>query len=155
MIVESPVAEAHVVLVSPERVPELARLGRQFQEEGAIPGKFIPEVFVKTWNNLLGINLGILFGLEKDGQLVGGLGAILFPDPNDGELVANETFWFVSKEHRGQGLKLLDAFEGWARDFGVKRVSMVHLENLSPRALNRLYRLRGYRPVETHYFKEL
>jgi GNAT superfamily N-acetyltransferase len=155
MVAETPVAEAHVVSVPPERLPEMAALGFQFQEEGALPGKFIPEVFVKTWGNLIRMNLGVLFGLEKDGRLVGGLGAILFPDPNDGELVANELFWFVSKEHRGQGLKLLEVFEGWAADFNVKRVSMVHLENLSPKALNRLYRSRGYRVVETHYFKEL
>jgi|694.fasta_scaffold144024_2 GNAT superfamily N-acetyltransferase len=155
MVAEIPVAETHVVVVPPERLPELALLGQQFQQEGALPGKFIPDVFVKTWTNLLHMDVGVLFGLEKDNRLVGGLGAIRFPDPNDGELVANELFWFVSKEHRGHGLKLLDVFESWAADFGIKRVSMVHLENLSPKALNRLYRSRGYRVVETHYFKEL
>lgn len=153
MIVEHPVAEISILTV--DRLGEIARLGPQFFVEGSLPGKFVPEIFINNWRSLIQNEMGILFGIEKDRQIVGALGAVIFPDPNDGKLVATEMFWFVDKGHRGCGLGLLDAFESWAKTAGVDRTILVHLENLTPRALERVYRSRGYRPIEVHYLKEI
>lgn len=144
-----------VIALPLSRLAELARLGAEFYAEGRLPGVFRPEVFVRTWTGLLSSGSGHLLALECNGRLVGALGALLYPDPNDAELVATEMFWFVSKEHRGGGLKLLAMFEDWAKRQGAKRLAMVHLTGLMPEVLERLYKVRGYRHVESHYIREI
>jgi GNAT superfamily N-acetyltransferase len=134
---------------------ETALKGAAFYREGKLPGRFVPEVFTQTWRQLLGSGIGTLIGLEIDGRIEGALGGVKSPDPNDGDLVAVEMFWFVDANHRGHGLKLLDAFEEWAHQQGCKRVGMIHLLQLMPDKLEVLYRRRKYQPVEVHYLKEL
>lgn len=138
-----------------ERIGELARLGEEFFAEGKLPGHFKPEVFARTWAGLITSGAGALLALEVDGRLIGGLGAIVYPDPNDGALVATEMFWFVQREQRGHGLMLLAVFERWARAKGARRLAMVHLTTLMPAVLERVYKARGFRHVESHYLKEI
>ena len=129
--------------------------GAAFYAEGKLPGKFIPDVFVKTWAGLLASGAGAIFCLMAGGVCNGAIGGVLYNDPNDGELVATDFFWFVKPEHRGgHGLRLLGLFEGWASASGAKRILMVHLATLQPEVLGKLYERRGYRKTETIYVKE-
>jgi hypothetical protein len=65
-------------------------------------------------------------------------------------------FWFVDPEYRkGEGLKLLSAYEAIAAKIGVKRMSIAHLLSDNNQTLNKLYVKKGYRPMETHYVKEI
>lgn len=92
----------------------------------------------------------------KDGMKVcGAIGGIKAEDLHCGEMVAVETFWFVSPDYRGQGLRLLELFEEWAKEEGCKKVAMIHLEDSMPDALKRLYGRRGYRLIESHYVREV
>jgi GNAT superfamily N-acetyltransferase len=136
-----------------DHLPVLAVLGQRFYEEGRLPGRFIPGTFCRTWEQLLQTGAGGLFLLPDGGLPVGAIGGVLYPDPNDGALVATECFWFVHPQFRGRGLELLEAFESWARDRGAQRIIMVLLHNLMPEQLSALYRRRGYTAVETHYVK--
>lgn len=139
----------------PTRLVELAALGARFHTEGNLPGCFNPLVFVRTWRTFLSAGVAEVFIIETDGVITGMLGAMIYPDPNDGALVATEMFWYVAPEARGAGLRLLRDFEAWATDRGAARLIMVHLHDLMPEALAKLYQRRGYRPVETHYIKEI
>jgi GNAT superfamily N-acetyltransferase len=134
---------------------QLAKLGEKFWAEGKLPGKFVPEVFVKTWDTFHQLGMGAIIGLFDGANPVGAIGAIAYPDPNDGELVVTETFWFVDPAHRGAGLKLLDAFEAWAMNRGAKRIVLVHLVQLAPEVLRRLYLRKGYQEIEVHFIKSL
>ena len=138
-----------------ERLGECAAGAAEFFEEGKLPGRFDPEVFVETWRALLMTGRACLLAIEREGVLDGGLGGILYPDPNDGVTVATEMFWYVRQGHRGQGLRLLRAFEQWSRGQGARRIIMVHLLTLQPEELRRLYRRLGYHDAEVHYLKEL
>lgn len=149
------VAQDSVIEVPTLRLEELFPLAEFFWQEGKLPGKFDPEVWLNTWNHFIDSGIGVVFGLEKDNRIVGALGAIKYPDPNDGVSMATELFWFVHPKHRGGGVQLLDKFEQWAAKVGCKRVVMVHLETSMPKALGRFYRFRGYHPIETHYLKEI
>ena len=80
---------------------------------------------------------------------------MLYPDLYSGDLIATEFFWFVRAEVRGQGLKLYYAFEAWARARHCAQIRMVHLLDLMPERLAKVYRRLGYEPAETHYVKEL
>ncbi len=107
----------------------------------------------KAYENLMSSGASIFFVLEDDGEMIGGLGAIKYPDLHSGELTAVETFWFVDPQHRGKGLMLLDAFEKWARRQGCKKAAMIHLSDSYPEVLERLYKRRGYKLVEKHFVR--
>ena len=79
----------------------------------------------------------------------------MFPDPNTGEMLATEFFWFVNPESRGSGLKLLKVFEKWAKEKGCKKVIMVHLSDSMPEKIRNIYLRFGYKVAETHYIKEV
>lgn len=137
-------------------LPELARLGKLFYREGALPGKFVPEQFIATWRKFFELGFGVVFGLRIEGELMGALGAAVLPDPNDGELVGSEMFWWVAPEARGHGMGLLNAYETWAvNEMGAKRIGMVHLLSLAPEKMGKLYERRGYKATEVHYVKEI
>lgn len=64
-------------------------------------------------------------------------------------LVASELFWWAERD----GLPLLRAFEGWAREQGAVAVNMIGLANHERAA--RIYERRGYAPVETVYRRKV
>ena len=99
--------------------------------------------------------LGFILKKMVNGRAVGALGFIAVEDINDGKLVANETFWFVLPEFRGRGFELLLKYEEAARALGCDRCSMIHLESLQPEKLGSIYLKRGYKKIETSYFKPL
>lgn len=129
-------------------------LGQEFCADADIPGGIIPEVFINTWEEMLSSGAGVIFGMEKDGLLVGMLGGVTYSDMNNGALVGQECFWFVSKEHRGGGIELLKAFEAWCIERGCKRWTMVYLVSSMPEIVEQIYRGRNYRPMEVHWLKE-
>lgn len=137
-------------------LPELCKLGKKFSEEAnsyACP--FVPTVWVSKWAKLIESGVGFILKAESDGVIVGSLGFIAVEDLNDGNLVANEAFWFVLPEARGRGFELLIKYEEEARGIGCSRCSMIHLEKLQPEKLGKLYLKRGYEKMETSYFKQL
>jgi GNAT superfamily N-acetyltransferase len=142
---------------TPRDLPALAALGASFHVEGALPGRFVPGVWLQNWTRLLAAGSGRIWHLAEtpDSRPVGFFGALLYNDINDGALVATEAFWYVLPEARGAGLNLLHAFESWAAEAGAARVMMVHLTKLQPERLGALYQRRGYTPTETHYCKQL
>lgn len=136
-------------------LPALAKLGPQFFVEGRLPGKFVAAVFVRNWQMILDQGRGAIWtARDAGGEICGALGALVAPDLNDGELVAQEAFWFVAESARGSvGVLLFAAWERWAKALGVKRAIMIHLLSSMPQKLQRFYHRRGYRPVEVHYVK--
>ncbi len=142
-------------LLTVQELPMAAQLGPQFYAEGKLPGKFVPEVFAAKWTELMELGMGFILGLFDGPKLAGVFGAVVAGDVNDGEMTANEMFWFVRPESRGRGLSLMSAYEAEARKRGAKRCSMIHLLELQPEKLADLYERRGYRAVETAYHKEL
>jgi len=145
-------------MIKEVEVGELQRVsevGKQFFEESQIPGKMDSEVFCKNWKVLIEVGMGKIYGVYQDGLFVGGLGALITPDLNDGKKVATEAFWFVSPQYRGAGIKLLLFFLNHAKEIGCERVIMVHLFNSHSEKLAKLYQNLGFQPVETHYLKNL
>jgi len=144
-----------VQALSIDQVSLAAEMGPVFFAEGKLPGRFVPSVFISKWTYLIESGLGFILGLFRDNQLVGVFGAIVAEDLNDGDMVANECFWFVKPEARGRGVELLSAYEAEAKKRGAVRCSMIHLISLQPDRLAHIYQKRGYRAIETSYFKDL
>jgi hypothetical protein len=129
-------------------------LGASFFREKGLPGSFNRETFIKTWKRLLEANFGALWVVKEGDKIVGAMGGTLYPDPNDGELVAQEMFWYIAEDHRNSidAIRLFMHFEAWAKAMEAKRILMVALLN-SPLKIDSFYKARGYTPVETHYVK--
>ena len=138
-----------------EDIELLYPIAANFYSSSKFLNGFMPVVFKQSWTTFLSSGLGVLFLLKNDNGIHGMLGGMKYPDPNSGELIATEFFWFVNPEKRGQGLKLLKAFESWAKEQECKKIIMVHLADLMPDRIKQIYEKSGYEMLETHYVKEV
>ena len=79
--------------------------------------------------------------------------AATFDHPFGAGKWAKETVWYVAPEARGRSaLRMLDAYEAWARGQGCVTVGMA---SLATNDVSRIYERRGYAPAETHFLKSL
>lgn len=84
-----------------------------------------------------------------DHGMIGGVLVPLYYNP--AAVMAVETFWWAERD----GRSLLAAFEGWAHGRGAKRVVVSRLEGKGDRALDALFRRRGYAPMEHSYVRAI
>lgn len=83
----------------------------------------------------------------------GVLMAAAYEHPFGAGRIAKETVWYVTTTARGRGaIKMLDAYEAWARSVGCVSVGMA---SLITNDVSSLYERRGYSAVETHFMKPL
>jgi len=83
----------------------------------------------------------------------GVLMACAFEHPFGAGRIAKETVWYVTPSARGRGaIKMLDAYEAWARSAGCVSAGMA---SLVTNDVSSLYERRGYDAVETHFMKPL
>lgn len=143
-------------MVGPDDVPALIEMGKAFYETGKLPGEFDADTFVAFWEASIQEGRGVIIMGEREGVPVGTLGALLFADPCNGALVAQELFWWVNDDARGNGsLRLVQAFEAWAKGVGASRVVMTAIYGLREEAIGRIYESRGYHELETNYAKDI
>lgn len=91
----------------------------------------------------------LVLGSPAQGMLL----AKTFDHPFGAGLWAKETVWFIRPEARGRAaLRMLDAYEEWARSQGCIKIGMASLELND---VSGLYRRKGYSPAETHHIKSL
>jgi GNAT superfamily N-acetyltransferase len=69
------------------------------------------------------------------------------------QIVASDIAWFVLPEFRGTmiGVRLLDAFENWAKAKGVEELRIGISTGVNMEAFDRLMKKRGYSMVGTNY----
>lgn len=109
----------------------------------------------QAYQKLVDSGICTVFGMRKNGVIVGGLAGLIFPDINNGQKTAVECFWFVNKADRGHGTLLLNVFEQWATNCKCQKLALIHLEDSFSETLKKLYSRRGYKLVESHYIKEI
>lgn len=136
-------------------LPRLAECADEFYRASKFLKRFDLDKFVALWSALLGNETGVIFLLEDAGKITGTIGGMIYPEPYSGELIATEFFWYCLESHRGGGLRLLKAFEQWAREQGCAQIRMVHLMDSMPEKLDRVYKHYGYVEAERHFVKEL
>ncbi len=67
--------------------------------------------------------------------------------------IAAEAFLFVEPGARGRaGLRLIGAYEAWARE---QRCARTRLTSLAGNDVSAIYLRLGYAPVETHFMKSI
>ena len=113
------------------------------------------EYLTKRYKSLSQAGVGAVFVLKNQERIVGVFSCLKAADIFTGDALAIETGWFVLPEFRGAGLKLLTAFDAWAKEQGCKRKALIHMEDSFPEALKKLYVRKGYSLVESHYVAEV
>lgn len=130
-------------------VPALLEMGNRFSDKA----RLIEHVGYDPAS----MDLTFRFLIEQPEHVVfigasGAIGGMRAPHPfNHSHWIAQELFWW--SEGR-EGLRLLDAFEAWAAE-KCATVRMICLEAVNPERMGRLYRRRGYEPLEHGYIKGL
>lgn len=143
-------------IATDDQLDGIAKLGPKFWSESNLPGGFKPDVFVENWKKIIARDQGcIIFNQDEKGGINGAIGLLVYQDINDGELVMQEAFWFVSPESRGFGLRLLKKAEEIAKMINVRRFVMTHLLNGYADQLSRLYPRMGFKALEINYIKHL
>ena len=82
---------------------------------------------------------------------IGMLGAHLLHHPMSNEFIATELFWWVEPMHRGNGIKLMRAFEAWAKKKGARKLHM----SAPNEKTGRIYTAAGFRKLEESYQKDI
>ncbi len=112
--------------------------------------------FVNFVSRVIDGGIGTVFVIEKDGEFVGAIGAIMNPDFLTGRKSAAELFWFVQPEHRGSSsIRMLKMLEDWSVENDCHTLHMVHLECSMADKLPDMYQRMGYRKFETWWRKEI
>ena len=92
--------------------------------------------------------------MEFEGEVVGGIVGVVQPLLMSNTVVASELAWFVDPNHRGKGaIKLVKAFEGWAKEKGAEYVTMADIRGIAD--LSKLYERLGYELTEAAYSKKV
>ena len=92
---------------------------------------------------------------EKDGHIVGIVGAIAYPLYfNTACIASQELYWFVEVEHRnGTGKKLFKLVESWSKTRNATHLFMIALADNAQETMRKLYVRDGFVPMEHTYMK--
>jgi hypothetical protein len=135
---------------------ELLMLGYEFIKEGPDHLKpFEKDLVEERLANAIDNEDYVVLVLDINGSLEGALvGACISPWMMS-EKFAVELAWFVRKSSRdGRGsIKMVKAYEAWAKSKGVTKICMSDLTKLQ--GLGKLYNRLGYTLSETSYIKEV
>ena len=95
--------------------------------------------------------------LVDDGKAVGMVLGVTSTSIFNYGKVATELAWWVDPEYRGKkSLELMKAYEYWATNVAkCSVVQMSLLENDTTESVDRLYKRKGYSPVERAYIKKV
>ena len=123
-------------------IPELLEMGKKFHAASGQPFEFNEDAVGSLLIDMMLLPDGVVF--RSDAGLVGGKIAPAYCDPD--WRVAIELFWWAEDR---QGLKLLRAFEAWAKDNEANEVRMTTLPALP--SADAIVRRFGYEPSEISY----
>lgn len=113
--------------------------------------------FMEVWQKIIDAGIGAVWTLKVDGKLNGAAGAILALEPVDGALVASLCFWFVPKGLCASydSTRLFLNYELWAATHKADRMVVAMCYDTMGGAQDKYLGMRGYKPYETRYYKEL
>lgn len=139
-------------------VIDLAILGKQFVKESQneLLGWDTKKVYDSLFDAIQREDFGI-FVLCNGDEVVGMLIGFVAPCFFSKVIQAAEIAWYVDPDHRGSRkvLEMLDLYEEWAENHGAVVANLVNLNVLKADKVAKIYKRKGYRPVENTFVKEL
>lgn len=132
-------------------IPQMVDMGVKFNEQSSYSKhlKISREKVAELGKQLIAKD-GLLVS-ERNGQIVGMIGFVVYPHFMSGEIIAGEVFWWVEPGFRGEGLRLMKEAESRARAAGAKDMQMIAPTDQVAKVYQRL----GYEFVESTHQKKL
>lgn len=142
--------------IGPNDVPKILHGAKEFIEDAKITGGFVEESFLRHWSDAIRFNMGKVWVLEVDGEIACGIGGYTSPDPNNGDYVFTEAFFYAMKGKEGHGHKLLKNVEKFLEEeLGISRIYMFSRTDYLEDRVATLYHKMGYTPKEIFWEKSL
>tara|TARA_B110000977_G_scaffold149849_1_gene190006 strand:- start:395 stop:853 length:459 start_codon:yes stop_codon:yes gene_type:complete len=140
---------------TPDDVFDILILAKEFSKEAPSSHKWNKEKTEQFILSALQNTNMTIFVIDVGGEIEGALVGLLSELYMSHTVQATELAWFVSKDYRGKpaSIRLMKAFEKWAKESGADQVGMGDIEGIS--SLENLYNRLGYERAETVYLKEL
>ena len=88
-------------------------------------------------------------------EVVGILGGRLITDICSNLPAYEELIWYVRKEHRNCGMRLMYHMEDWCKKNNINRVIMSCMHNSKTEKLFKLYKRIGFEEMETRFIKQI
>lgn len=149
-------------LATLQDMPELMRMCRSFYEYADFAGKGLTlkeQDFMGFAKTLIENDLRILYVACENGKIAGTIGGIYSPwFMNFSQGMANEQWWWVDEEYRKSTIaeELLEEFIKWGKEeMGATHIMMGVLNTNKRAVIERLYKMKGYKPLETYFVKEI
>ncbi len=138
---------------TPDDVFDILILAKEFSKEAPQSHKWNKEKTEQFILSALQNTNMTIFVIDVDGEIEGALVGFLSELYMSYTVQATELAWFVSKDYRGKpaSLKLIKAFEKWAKESGAKQIGMGDIEGIS--SLEKLYNRLGYERRRNCLFK--
>jgi len=145
--------QINVIGWHPSFGPDLTRLCQAFSDESL--DEYGLGVTQDRLDQMIEVCKDISYFLVINEKPVGVIAGFLTHNLTNGKLAVQEVIWYVDKDHRSHGKKLMDAFENLARERGASSVVMALMCNSMSDRLDKFYKRLGFRPFEVQYIKEL
>ena len=136
-----------------EDYPSACELLTEFAEELLFGFGFdiSPEKIQQTFDEVYQTS----FVAIVDGEVVGTLAGRVAHNFCGRDEVYEEIIWFVRKEYRKYGVKLLRHVEQQCKEWGLSHISMSLTYGSQTDKLSRFYSRLGYEPMHTLFLKDL
>jgi GNAT superfamily N-acetyltransferase len=95
------------------------------------------------------------FLLIKNNKCVGLLAGLTVCPPYGSEKIYHEVIWFVSKAYRRYGIWMFNQARRVLKAEGYSHIVMTVMYNSKTEKIKKFYDRLGFRPIETHFLKEL
>ena len=147
--------ESRIRTATPDDVFDILILAKEFSKEAPSSHKWNKDKTEQFLVSALQNTNMEIFVIDVGGEIEGALVGLLSELYMSHTVQATELAWFVSKDYRGKpaSIRLMKAFEKWAKESGANQVGMGDIEGIS--SLENLYNRLGYERAETVYLKEL
>jgi len=110
---------------------------------------------IDTLNKTIEIYKDNSFLLIVENKCVGLIAGLTVHTPINADKVYQEIIWYVKKSYRKYGVRLLREVERILKEAGYTAVIMACLHNSKTDKLFNLYNRLGYKPLETHFRRDL
>ncbi len=147
---------------TPGDFSSLMKLVKEFKEESPYKDKFVSQ---EKYEERVEFFLNprpeehIVFVLEIQGEVVGLIAGVVTIGEHifSEDKTAVELVWYVTPDHRSSSgsLRLIKAYEKWAKLVGCTQSTMSNLVNPSMDRLTKIYNKLGYTLTEQTFTKEL
>lgn len=137
------------------RLVELGTLLHGISSYSSIP--FNPEKTATFLHELINGQNGVVFAAEIGGEVVGGMAGGIVDHWFSDDLIAFDYSIFIDPGSRSgiTAIRLVKAFEEWARIRGARHVQMGIGTQLSVEGTSKLYEYLGFEPFAPLFQKEI